>query len=233
MSKKTIILIVSFSLFYVLSLLIICFYFNIRKPSITNNISTPISTVIPTAIPTKIESVEISYQAKSIQDYKNSVSKLVLINQNQKETIIKEIKYYTMADQILKPFFSDFTFSLDYNFLSYESSSGYELTQTVLYDIKNQKETTLDFFSDTKGFTSDSKYFYACAEAGMGGGGAFITQSSNIKNIFPSSIQNFNCKYDLEKNEILFSEIGEGLDSSKIISQYLFSEKLGSVSKIK
>lgn len=41
MSKKTIILIVSFSLFYVLSLVVICLYFNSRQSSITNNISTP------------------------------------------------------------------------------------------------------------------------------------------------------------------------------------------------
>lgn len=233
MSKKTIILIVSFSLFYVLSLLSICLYFNNRQPLIINNTSTPISTIVPTVIPTKTESVEMSYQAKLIQDDKSSTSKLVLIDQNQKETIIKEIKYYTMAGQILKPIFSDFTFSPDYSFLSYESNSGYESSATVLYNIKNQKETTIDFSSEIRGFTSDSKYFYACSEAGMNGSGATIIQLDQFKKMFSITNNNsFVCKYDQAKEEVLFSEV-EVSDSSKIISQYLFSEKLGSVSKIK
>ncbi len=206
--------------------------------------------IIQETIPTEIEEednqnkdgqgnidTKNTYKAVSIQDDKNSVSKLVLIDQDNNETVIDESKYWQMADQTLKPSHGDFIFSLDNNFLYYNRYSGYEEASSFLYDLTKKKVLQLNFFSETKGFTSDSKYFYACSEAGMNGGGAIMRDLILSNNIYAPNDEgddSYNCQYDKSIGEVTFSKLYHSTeDADKTPSQYKFSQRTGVLTKIK
>ncbi|MDD3003114.1 MAG: hypothetical protein PHS06_04590 [Candidatus Shapirobacteria bacterium] len=186
-----------------------------------------------TETPTNTQEKTISYQAKSVEDDTNSVSKLVLTDQNNNQIVIKETPYSEMAGHTLKPEYRDFVFSSDYNFLYYMYGSGWEFSTSFLYDIKNKKNIDLGLPAETFGFTPDSKYFYACAEAGMMAGGAIVKQLPQLNNVFSQQEDqsSFNCQYDQNNNEVIFYGLKYG--EKEVISQYNFSVKLGTFSKIK
>lgn len=215
----------------------------------TNPINIPTQTIQET-IPTEIEEennqnkngqgnidINKNYKAVSVQDDKNSISKLVLIDQDNNETVIDESKYWQTADQTLKPSYGDFIFSLDNNFLYYNSYSGYEEASSFLYDLTKKKVLKLNFFSETKGFTSDSKYFYACSEAGMNGGGAIVRDlilSKNVYNPNDEGDDSYNCQYDKSIGDVTFSQLYHSSeDTDKTPSQYKFSQRTGVLTKIK
>lgn len=206
--------------------------------------------IIQETIPTEIEEednqnkdgqgnidTKNTYKAVSVQDDKNSVSKLVLIDLDNNETVIDESKYWQMADQTLKPSHGDFIFSLDNNFLYYNRYSGYEEASSFLFDLTKKKVLQLNFFSETKGFTSDSKYFYACSEAGMNGGGAIMRDLILSNNIYAPNDEgddSYNCQYDKSIGEVAFSKLYHSSeDTGKTPSQYKFSQRTGVLTKIK
>lgn len=231
---------------FILLTIIVSFYFVLNnknsQPS-DNNISQITPSVIPTeestngVTPTTIVKTKISYKAISIQDDKNSISKLVLIDQDNNETVIDQSKYEQMAEHTLKPSYGDFVFSSDNNFLYYNRYSGYEEASSYLYDLTKKKVLKLDFFTETYDFTPDSKYFYACSEAGMNGGGAIVRNLILSNNIFDSNDEggnSYNCQYDKNIGEVVFSQLYHSTeDAGKIPSQYEFSEKTGVLTKIK
>lgn len=217
---------------------------NNNNPRPVDNIISKITpSVIPTekiineVTPTNIVKTKVTYKAVSVQDDKNSISKLVLIDQDNNETVIDESKYWQMAGQTLKPSYGDFIFSLDNNFLYYNSYSGYEEASSFLYDLTKKKVLKLNFFSETKGFTSDSKYFYACSEAGMNGGGAIVRDLISSKNIYNPDDEgddSYNCQYDKSIGEVTFSQLYHSSeDTGKTPSQYKFSQRTGVLTKIK
>ena len=173
----------------------------------------------------------VSYKASSVLDDTTFDSKLILIDQNQKKSLVKLISYYKINDQIVKPIFNDFVFSSDYGFLYYRYGSGDKQINSILWDVKNINEKTLNFPAETKGFTSDSRYFYACAQGGTEPGGAVIVELSRFKNIF-SQNKTFICRYDQEKKEVIFSELEE-VGSKMVVSEYTLSEKTGKILKTK
>lgn len=225
---------------------VVYFYTNTNNnnPQTVDNIISQITpSVMPTeeiineVTPTIIVKTKVSYKAISIQDDKNSISKLVLIDQDNNETVIDESKYWQMADQTLKPSHGDFVFSLDNNFFYYNRYSGYEEASSFLYDLTKKKVLQLNFFSETKGFTSDSKYFYACSEAGMNGGGAIVRDLISSNNIYAPNDEgddSYNCQYDKSIGEVTFFQLYHSTeDASKIPSQYKFSQRTGVLTKIK
>lgn len=156
---------------------------------------------------------EKSYKTVSIEDDKNSVSKLVLIDQDNNEIVIDEAKYWYMAEHTLKPSYEDFIFSPNNNFLYYNRYSGYEEASSYIYDLAMKKTLQLDFFAETKGFTLDSKYFYACSEAGMNGGGAIVRDlisSNNIYNSDDEGDDSNKCIYDKELRELTIYKTSTG-----------------------
>lgn len=223
---------------FVLSIVIISFYFILNKNKNTSHIilttvpTETITQITPTITPTNTPKNNISYKAFSVQDDQNSISKLVLIDQNLKEIIIQQDPYLDGNFGLpLKPSYKDFVFSSDYKFLSYFYNSGWDFSTSVLYDIKNNKKIDLSFPADTLGFTPDSKYFYACAQSGMISGGAVIKQLPQLKNVFSAfKDKNYFCKYDQNNKEIILFEYD---NFDKETAQYKFSESLGSILKIK
>lgn len=181
--------------------------------------------------------VNAPYRAISVEDDKNSVTKLILIDQDNNETVIDEMKYWQINQITMQYIYKDFIFSLDNNFLYYNRYSGYEEASSFLYDITNKKVLQLNFFSETKGFTSDSKYFYACSVAGMNGGGAIIKDLISLNNIFNPDNEgddSYKCQYDKNIGEVIFYENDiYSNNAEKIVSQYKFSEKTGVLTKIK
>jgi hypothetical protein len=220
----------------VLLIVVISFVFilnskNTNTSLIQKNPTTP-TEIINQIIPTDTPKVNVSYKANSIQDDKNSVSKLVLTDQNQKEIIIQKDSYLDEINGIpVKPNYNNFIFSPDYNFLSYNYNS-WDFGTSFLYDIKNGKKIDLNFPAETTGFTSDSKYFYACAAAGMNSGGAIILELSQTKNIFSGQKEkSYSCNYDKNNKEIILSEFND-IDG-KESAQYKFSEISGIILKTK
>lgn len=233
----------------------VIFYFYVANNNRTsqllnNNISEIIPTSIPTNFPTVTPSNEVTktttpttntiikpqYKATSIQDDKNSITKLVLIDQDNNETVIDESKYWKMAENIMKPSYSDFMFSPDNNFLYYYRNSGWEGGSSYLYNILNKKVIELGIYADTKGFSPDSKYFYACAEGGMMSGGAIIKEVDTLNNIFIANDEgdSYKCQYNKSTGEVVFSEFDPfSYEGQTVLSQYKFSEKTGSLMKIK
>lgn len=162
-----------------------------------------------------------NYNANSIKDDVNSLSKLILIDKNNNETIVKEKEYWYLGDILIKPKFDNFIFSPDNNFFYFEIHE-HEKNTPNLYDIKNNKNTSFLFTAyNNAGFTSDSKYFYACGEHGMDNGGAILKNLTNLEDIFHIPEGNFDCQYKKDIEKIFFSEINQ--ENKNIISQYEFS----------
>lgn len=167
------------------------------------------------------------YKAVFVDDVKNSITKLVLIDQDNTETVIDEEKYSYTAENAMKVGYGDFVFSPDNNYLYYVRGAI-----SYLYDFKNKKSISLGISADTKEFSPDSKYFYACAESGIISGGAIIKALNSLDNIFQSNNESdsYKCQYNKDTRELLLSKTTEpGLVSGgeKIVSQYKFSEKTG------
>lgn len=221
---------VLFFIFFILFLIVTSVLTTLFITNIKNTSISKTSQISPTSVPIK---TSVSYTAKSVQDDINSVSKLVLIDENQKETIISESKYLGLPAELpmARTDFRDLTFSSDYKFLYY-MTVFYEGGNSNLYDIKNEKEISLNFPAGTFGFTPDSKYFYACAREGMLGGGAIVIDLIQSKNIFTTLEKSFICEYDQENKEIKFIESNHPY-SEEITGEYVFSEKSGTISKTK
>ena len=231
MSKKTLAIIVLFSIFFTLLLLDI----SLRSKSLLQS-SVPVIQKPVTQEPninTPIKK-EISYQAISIQDDQNSISKLILKDSNQKETLIRQDPYTIGGidgKTLVKPGYYDFTFSPDNNYFLY-SFGIFGGGSNILYNIKNTQSLDLGFGADTVGFTPDSKYIYSCALGGMLPGGGLVKSISNGSNIFASE-NPCSCNFEPIKNTITISEFSEPDSSSVIKSQYIFSTKTGNLTKIK
>lgn len=185
-----------------------------------------------------------TYEAISVQDDRNSISKLILEDDQGNKTIIDESKYWKLNNETdaitAKPSYADFVFSPDNNFLYYFHNSGWEASSSFLYDIEKKEKIDLGFTvylssSDKAGFTSDSKYFYACGKGGMMSGGAIVKDlSQQNKDLFYKPERSFKCEYDKAIGDIKFYEFGSlATESEKIISEYNFSQRLGELSKIK
>ncbi|MDD2225143.1 MAG: hypothetical protein PHP97_03190 [Candidatus Shapirobacteria bacterium] len=227
---------------------IISFYFILKnKNSKVNQIQsnnnivqqTPDNNTVKsiTETPTNTQEKTISYQAKSVEDDTNSVSKLILVDQNNKEKIITEDKYLddengTVNKTLTKVSYSNFIFSSDNKYLFYDTNYGYEYGTSFLYDIKNNQIVKIGFLATNAGFTSNLKYFYSCAQSGMSAGGILIKQLPSLENEFIRSggEDSYNCNYI--NNKITFSGLKEN-DPATVVSQYEFSEDSGSILKIK
>lgn len=208
----------------VILILVFVLVFCVKSRIIINN-----KEIIP--IPTA-SLVDVPYTVSVVEDDKNSISKLVLKDKNQKEIIIKELSQSRLDSgdkSIITSHFADFEFSPDYNFLYY-TRGIWETSESVLYDIENKREVNLKISALKKGYTSDLKYFYACSNLAFGGSGIIIVKLPELKNIYLSSSSTFTCKYSQENNEILFSEVYP--DKETEIVKYVFSIKSGKVSKI-
>jgi len=234
---------------FVLLIVIISFYFILKnKTSKINSIQSNNNTIQPTPdnntvkqiieTPVNTQEKTISYQAKSIEDDTNSVSKLVLVDQNNKEKVIIEDKYLddengTVNKTLTKVSYSNFIFSSDNKYLFYNTNYGYEYGTSFLYDIKNNQIVKIGFLATNAGFTSNLKYFYSCAQSGMSAGGILIKQLPSLDNEFVrlGGEDSYNCNYN-NNNKITFSGLKEN-DPATVVSQYEFSEDSGSILKIK
>jgi hypothetical protein len=227
---------------------IVYFYTNTNNNNnqpLNNNIKTVVET-IPTEIEEdkKNESKEelvdkkilTPYKAVSILDEAKQVTKLVLIDRNFNETVIDESKYLLEGLSFIKPNYDRFLFSPNNNFL-YSENNLYEGGFSYLYDLIGKKRFELDFFpASTYGFTTDSKYFYACAEQnGLGSAaGVIVRDLTSSKDIFTTKEEGYVCAYDKELGELLISRFSiEDIARQKIVSQYKFSEKTGVLTKTK
>jgi len=223
------------SILVVIGLLIVIYSLlqNSKKSDITETNNEVEKTVTPTTEPTIIETVvsqqatpttekSKTYKATSVQDDKNSVTKLILKDDQGNETIIDKQSYWKLGetDTIIKPSFSNFVFSPNNNFLSYIKNSGYEGGQSFLYDIKNkQKIDHLGFYTYTDaGFTADSKYFYVCSEHGMDNGGAIIIDLIKSTPVYNKE-GSFNCKYNTNDNSLSLTEEISSLTKESLISR--------------
>jgi len=177
-----------------------------------DNITTSIeeSTQI-SATPNSITEENKKYEVISLQDDTNSVTKLILKDNQGLETVIDEAKYWEMNDEsdlVAKPEFNNFIFSPDNNFLYYFYSSGWEVTESFLYDIENKEKVDLGFpiYSENPpAFTSDSTYFYGCSQGGMANGGAIIFNLKSLSSIYKKE-GSFVCNYNKENNSLLITE---------------------------
>jgi hypothetical protein len=231
----------TFKVLFVISILVvigllIVIYSLLKNPKELNVTKT--NNEVEEAVTPTIEKSK-TYKATSVQDDKNSISRLVLTDQDNNEIIVDESKYWEISDTLTaKPSYSDFLFSPDNNFLYYLNGSGWEATVSFLYDIKNKENIDLGFTvysNEVMGFTLDSKYFYACAEGGMMSGGAVIKDLSSLINILSSSDgDSYKCEYNKDVGELTLSKLDTyNYVGEKILSQYKFSEKTGSLIKIK
>lgn len=177
------------------------------------------------------EDTKNTYKAVSVQDDKNQISKLILIDQDNNEIVIDKEKYWQMVEQTLKSDYDGVIYSSDNNYIHY--CVGRLECNSYLYDIKNKKIIRLNFVSEIKGFSSNSKYFYACSRSGPASGGVAIKELSSLENIFIIE-GDYKCQYNKNIGEIIISEVSPSFDDDgKILSQYKFSEKTGVLTKIK
>lgn len=221
--------------------LIIAIFFLLQNPKqsiITENNNQKKESTAPTSVEEK------TYEAISVQDDRNSISKLILEDNQGNDTIIDESKYWALGDDInpimAKPSYGDFIFSPDNKFLYFFQNSGWEASSSFLYDIEQKEKIDLGFTvyassGDQVGFTSDSKYFYACGRGGMMSGGAIVKDlSQQNKDLFYKPEKSFKCEYDKAIGEITFFEFSSSVtESEKIISEYSFSQRLGELQKTK
>lgn len=228
--------------------LIIYFYTNsnTKSPQLLNNNVKNVIKTTPTEIvenknseneETIVEKdILTPYKAVSILDQRKQVTKLVLIDRNFNETVIDESKYQLENLVFIKPNYDDFIFSPNNNFLYALNDSGYEAADSYLYDILNKKATNLGLLAETKGFSSDSKYFYACAQQNglAGGAGVIVKDLTSSKDIFATKEEGYVCSYDKELRELMISRFSiTDLARQNLISQHKFSEKTGVLTKIK
>lgn len=189
----------------------------------TDNISKVVPTeIINQTIPIDIPKVNIEYKASFVKDDKNSVSKLVLTDQNQKETVVSETKYFKMNEDIIKPEYR-YVFSSDQNYLTY-SLSGYEGGFSGVYDIKNKIKIDLPFVASGTNFNDSNTFFYACDEGGISGGGAVIYKLPGLTPVYNKE-GSFNCEYNRISNSLIISEdssSGQKLEQFSFTSGFLF-----------
>lgn len=228
--------------------LIIYFYANSNTKSsqpLNDNVKNVIKTIPTEIIENKNSENEETivekdiltpYKAVSILDQRKQVTKLVLIDRNFNETVIDESKYQLENLVFIKPNYDDFIFSPNNNFLYAINDSGYEAADSYLYDILNKKATNLGLLAETKEFSSDSKYFYACAQQNSlaGGAGVIVKDLTSSKDIFATKEEGYVCSYDKELRELTISRFSiTDLARQNLISQHKFSEKTGVLTKIK
>jgi hypothetical protein len=204
----------SFILIFVLLVVIVMGFLifkNYTKETVIKETNNQVQTIEdPKTVPTEaiIKNIQNTYEATSIQDDTDSISKLFLKDDQGNETIIDKQSYWKLGetDIVIKPSYSNFVFSPNNNFLSY-MKGGYEGGQSFLYDIKNkQKIDRLGFYAYLDiGFTPDSKYFYGCSEHGIMNGGAIIIDLIRSTPIYKKE-GSFNCTYDLNNNSLSLME---------------------------
>lgn len=157
----------------------------------------PEISVTPTPIDIKFD----TYQIKSIEDDENSITKLVLIDGNKKETIISESNYSSPWGGILKPTYK-VILSPDYNYFYYISYFG---GKVGLYSVKDSLNIALPYYDHDVHFLDSNDYFYGCSEHGIINGGAIIFDLKKHTPIYQKE-GSFKCTYNSKDNSLSLTE---------------------------